>query len=339
VIITFFRSSSFNNFDICQQQYFLTYCLGLPQPSGKKAEIGTIVHKVLEGLAIGKLACQDGIGGGVHDKILGTLEVEPNGWNKEKYLLDLVERSFNYYQPKSVHKWWPRDRRKCDELVFKALEQGNGMFDPRKRTIIAAEPHFDIELPYEWAHYKWVLPDDTTIEGQLRLKGTVDLVLDGGDNLYEINDWKTGQRKNWATDEEKDYWALNKDPQLSIYHYALSDMFPDIKYWAATMNYIDHGGPYTCAYTEDDKVRTLDMLRKQFEKIKRCMRPSLRKGKDRWFCNRVCHYGKNDHSESKCGNSICWHIHQKLRQGGIQNVMAEETHPGFVIGTYDSPGE
>ena len=45
------RSSSFSNWDFCQQQYFLNYVLGIPRSSGKKALKGTVVHKVLECLA------------------------------------------------------------------------------------------------------------------------------------------------------------------------------------------------------------------------------------------------------------------------------------------------
>ena len=61
MIITYFRSSSFNAYGMCPQQYFLSYVLGIPSPGGKKAEKGTVVHKVLECLAQGKKSEQDGI--------------------------------------------------------------------------------------------------------------------------------------------------------------------------------------------------------------------------------------------------------------------------------------
>ena len=31
------------------------------------------------------------------------------------------------------------------------------------------------------------------------IKGTIDLVTKIDDNVIEVVDWKTGQRKNWAT--------------------------------------------------------------------------------------------------------------------------------------------
>jgi len=297
-------------------QYFLTYVLGLPAPSGKKAEIGTIVHKVLECLANGKLSYQKDDFAYI-DKICGEIAVHPDDWGNASYINHLVRQSYTYYQSKSIHRWYPRDEKK----------------------IVAAEPFFDFQLEEDWAHYEWVLPDGRKIEGQLGIKGTVDLILDAGNGVYEVNDWKTGQRRDWATDEEKDYDKLNQDPQLSIYHLALSRMYPEIKHWAMTMNYIDAGGPFTCSYTESDKERTLKMLQKQFERIKRCIRPTLRKGKNRWFCARVCHYGRNVHKDSKCEDSICWHISQKIRRIGIQNTIKEEINPNFTIGTYQSPGE
>ena len=33
---------------MCEQQYFFDYVLGYKQPSNKKADKGTIVHKALE---------------------------------------------------------------------------------------------------------------------------------------------------------------------------------------------------------------------------------------------------------------------------------------------------
>ena len=44
---------------MCEQQYFLEYVLGYRSPSNKKADKGTIVHKVLEILAGIKLSQQN----------------------------------------------------------------------------------------------------------------------------------------------------------------------------------------------------------------------------------------------------------------------------------------
>ena len=44
---------------MCEQQYFIEYNLGIRSPSNKKADKGTIVHKVLEILAGIKLTEQN----------------------------------------------------------------------------------------------------------------------------------------------------------------------------------------------------------------------------------------------------------------------------------------
>jgi len=59
MLVTYIRSSSYNNYSYCQMQYFITYVLGHQPDSGKKAELGTIVHKVMETLARLKKHQQD----------------------------------------------------------------------------------------------------------------------------------------------------------------------------------------------------------------------------------------------------------------------------------------
>ena len=59
MIITYFRSSSYGTWSMCQQMYFLNYVLGYPGKSNLKADKGTVVHKVLEILANCKKTIQD----------------------------------------------------------------------------------------------------------------------------------------------------------------------------------------------------------------------------------------------------------------------------------------
>ena len=51
MIVEYIRSSSYSNWEYCELQYFITYNLGYQSPSGKKAQLGTMVHKVMECLA------------------------------------------------------------------------------------------------------------------------------------------------------------------------------------------------------------------------------------------------------------------------------------------------
>ena len=74
MIITYFRSSSYNTHSMCEQQYFMEYVLGWRGPSGQKADKGTICHKVLEILAVIKKCQQDELPIAIDD-ILGDIDV------------------------------------------------------------------------------------------------------------------------------------------------------------------------------------------------------------------------------------------------------------------------
>ena len=65
------------------------------------------------------------------------------------------------------------------------------------------------------------------VQGQLAIKGTIDLVTKINDDTIEVVDWKTGRRMDWATGEVKDYKKLESDPQLLLYYYAISKLYPE----------------------------------------------------------------------------------------------------------------
>ena len=52
MLVTYVRSSSYNNWRYCEMQYFITYVLGhQSRRVVRKADMGTMVHKVMEVLA------------------------------------------------------------------------------------------------------------------------------------------------------------------------------------------------------------------------------------------------------------------------------------------------
>jgi len=339
MIITYFRSSSYNCWDICPQQYFLTYVLGTPSPSGKKAEMGTILHKVMEGLAHGKKCIQDGNTKFVDD-VFGTVSVNADRLADPQFVEWLFEKSFTYYSSpaKSIHTYTPRDKRDIWTWCCDALEFQDGMFDPRKRHVVEAEPHFDIPIKEPWAQYEYTLPSGEQLSGHLRIKGTIDLVTSVTPAHYEVIDWKSGECKNWATGKEKDYEDFCVDPQLRLYHLALHKLYPKVKSFAMTMNYVRTKGPFTVAYDDSDVQATLKMLRTRFERIKATVRPKLKSLSNKhWFCKRVCWFGKNPHSKDG-SKTMCQYIAEKTRRCGIEAVMLDETEPGHTIGHYHNPG-
>lgn len=341
MIITYFRSSSFNAYGMCPQQYFLSYVLGIPSPGGKKAEKGTVVHKVLECLAHGKKAEQDGLPT-FNDDVLG--EQPTNRIYEDNFVNELSRLSFDYYTQKSVHDFTPRDYKDCEKWSWKAIEYSDGAYDPRKRKIVDAEPHFDITIDEPWAEYDYTMPDGVRIHGNLSIKGTVDLITDAGGGAYESTDWKTGMRKDWATGEIKDFWKLCGDPQLRIYHYALTHLYPEAKQIVPSIYFINDGGPFTMAYDDSDIEATKKMLKKRFEKIKEVVRPQLLTGYNRWKCNSFCHYGKTQHQSGKIDPktgepyTICQYIADKTRKCGMDTVVQEDTHEGHTIDFYQDPG-
>ena len=111
------------------------------------------------------------------------------------------------------HKRTPKDRRDINETVWTFLTHNNGQFDPRLRDVYHPEPHFDIPIEEDWAKFEYEINGEK-VEGQLAIKGTIDLVTKIDDDTIEVIDWKTGRRMDWATGEVKDYKKLEINKRI-----------------------------------------------------------------------------------------------------------------------------
>ena len=168
---------------MCPMQYFIEYNLGLRSPSGIKADKGTIVHKVLEILAHIKLCTQSNQTIYVDD-IIGDVDI--NNYN----LTHITEQVYQYYTSQFKHHVWEnKDYKDCLLWVNKAITDHNGHFDPRNRNILQPEQHFDIVINKSWAFYSYKTPQGN-LEGNLAIKGTIDLITQVDDDTIEIVDWK-----------------------------------------------------------------------------------------------------------------------------------------------------
>lgn len=331
---------------MCEQQYFLQYVLGWQSPSNKKADKGTICHKVLEILAGIKLSQQNSKTI-YNDDILG--EIDTN----EYVLSDITEKIYKYYSAQfKHHKWESVDFKDCTKWINKAITEYNGNFDPRSRDIVQPEQHFDIEIKKPWAKYEYKLTNGEILSGYLAIKGTIDLITRVNHNTFEIIDWKTGKRLDWATGEEKTLSKLYKDPQLKMYHYAASMLFPDIDHFIVSINFINDGGAFSICFEKNDLPDTENMLRKKFEIIKSTQRPKLNKT---WKCNKLCHYGQTTFENTKISPIIeyrdnqttpygknmskCEQIKHEIDLKGMKSVVDECTAPGYTIGKYKAPGK
>lgn len=374
--ITYFRSSSLKNWHDCEQQYFMTYVLGKDTSTPRiRTDMGTVVHKVLEILAIVKKEFQDSGSETVtvEDGVAGTITVcwddfikktpvsdrQVDKINKSRsassiyidkpfieygheragrdFLNDIIQRVFNYYTKKyeDVHPQW-HSKTTIREIVnwcWMTCEVQNGAFDPRFRNIVQPEQQFEFELPFDWAEYYYDLPEGA-VSGRIKLKGTIDLITEI-DGVYEVVDYKSGARKNWATDQVKTYKKLERDIQLLFYHYAMSLLYPDMPHPLITILFIRDGGPFTLSFGDAELAEMEAKLKYIVESMHTTQQPGLLdKNRKKGLC-RFCKFAK---AEGK-GKSYCQLIEDKIRDKGIEQTIIEETEPGFKIGTYSAPGE
>lgn len=377
MLINFLRSSSANQYKFCQMQYFINYVLGIPKTAGKKAAIGTATHKVLECLACIKQQFDEQCTKSIHfiDKELGDIGIiqkekllnpyllkneEIDIINKTRinkstykheckleygyirYGVELVEKLIKLSCDHYADEWSPVDYRDVNNFVWMLLDHNNGIFDPRRRKIIAAEPRFDFIIDKEWAKYEWALPNGKTISGKLKISGTLDLICCLPDGItYEIVDFKTGQRIDWASKKDNDiktYAKLKDDFQLMLYYYAARRMYPKAKQIIVTIFYIRDGGPFTFCFDDTTIEKLEDRLRNSFEEIKACQIPEMVDPTQTSFkCKYICDYFKMPSPEGS--TNLCRFIHNRIKEDGIDVVTNKYMNKNFNIGHYEAPGE
>jgi len=343
MIITYFRSSSYNTWSMCPMQYYIQYVLSWQDESGLKASKGTIVHKNLEILANLKKAKQDGLKQ-IEDEICGTLNVNYIDINV------MCDQVYDYYSKFYTHlTWTEKDRKDCKNWTWKALQLNSGMFDPRKRNIFASELRFDFEIDKDWAKYEYELNGEQ-LSGQLALKGTIDLITQE-EGMLEIIDWKSGRRLNWGTGEEKTHAKLQDDPQLRLYHYAIHKLYPEVEQVMVTIFFINDGGPFTVCFSKEDLPKTEEMIKSRFELIKKTELPRLNKS---WMCTKLCGAGKTSYEgthikpiiETRNGQvckkgdvmTKCEQTLLTIKEQGIQKTTEQYMNPLYTIGHYRPPG-
>ena len=340
MIVTYIRSSSYNNYDYCQMQYFITYVLGHQSTSGKKAQLGTIVHKVMECLASCKKELQDAnkkTGLSITDDAVGKITFTEKKLGTKKFVKDLLDLSYKHYTENCTHNYTGADLKFCTKSVDDALSYNDGQFDPRNRNVVASEPRFDIPIEEDWAKYKYKMPDGKVVEGQLAIKGTIDLVTQVDDGVIEVIDWKTGRRLDWATGEEKTYEKLLVDPQLLLYNYAISKLFPEYKQAIMSIFYIRDGGPFSMCFDKSDQESFLGMLEQRFKQIKHNEFPKpISQRRSHFKCTKLCHFYKNNWPGTNI--SICEHVEEHLKAFGHDDTVERCSRDGFEIGYYEAPG-
>tara|TARA_Y100001934_G_scaffold249841_1_gene311647 strand:- start:1937 stop:2962 length:1026 start_codon:yes stop_codon:yes gene_type:complete len=316
MLVCYHRSSSLGTLEFCQQKYFLQYNLSFKDKTNKKALMGTITHKVMQTLGDKKVAMNKGLDIVDDDETGRQLTLAE--CDDIKLLNDIA---FDYYTSAFPEvNITEADRRTCLRWAEKALAYNHGDLDPRNQDVYATELFFDIEIKKPWAKYKYEVGDEV-LEGYLSIKGTVDLIVTRGENYFEILDYKTGKRLNWATGEEKTIECLEKDTQLLLYYYALRSMYPDYEFFVS-IYYINDGGLFSMCFDDDDFQKAEDILRKKFEQIKSCQYPRLLSNQNsHWKCQKLCKF--SEPSEQDPNRSVCQFIRDEIRTKGITEVVQE----------------
>lgn len=374
MIVTMIRSSALSTYiDMCEQQYFITYSLGHPSPGNLKSDIGSAGHLVLEWLSLLKIQYDEGKD--ILSLKTKAVEVEFNREdlyavsqlsnsdidkinksrkNKQIYKPDavleyghtrigskvvntLINASYKYFSEtvSPQHDWTQATFKQTWNCVWMALEQNKRIYDPRFRKIIQPEEHFNIEIKKPWSKYSYFL-NGKKIEGNLTLKGTIDLVTEVDSNTIEIIDWKFGRMFNFGKNQDKTYETLQKDIQLMFYYYAAKQIFPQYENIIITINFIRDGGPQTICFDKSDYLEIEKKIEETFTEIKNNNSPKLLDPtyKDH-RCNKFCYFYKKKVE----GKPFCAHIKDRIEEFGIDYVTETETADGFTIGHYEAPGE
>lgn len=336
MIVLYFRSSSLGQWDYCQMSYFMTYALGWQQPSQKKSQLGTIVHKVLECLAQCKQRLQYGekTGMRIEDSELGTIKFTNFQLNSNKFVMKLLDNSYEYYTSHDKVNIYDskKDYEFCKQMVDACLSYNNGQFDPRKTRIVAPEKSFDLEINEPWSEVEY-----NGEKRKLRIKGTMDLITEVAPDTLEYVDYKTGQRINWATGEEKTYEKLHDDIQLLLYYYAISKLYPQYDHIIMTIFFLRDGGPFSLCFDASDNEKFLNKLKDKFLTIKQSTNPRpINQERSDFRCKKLCHFYKNNWPGTQ--QTMCHYIENEIKLYGIENTIKKCSRPDFSIDFYKAPG-
>lgn len=343
--INFMRSSSFNAYSMCPMRYFIDYSLLRPGLSGFSADKGTVYHKIMEIVAICKKNNDAGKKMYV-DEICGKLKTS-------NYNLDeIINKVFAHYSNlMTQHNWTNKELKEIKEWIKKAQEYDDGKWYPANLDVVDTEVKFDIELVKPWAQYKFNVCNKE-YSGFLRLKGSIDLVLRLNQQSYIGLDHKTGRGQwDWAKNKEKLIDDFYKDPQLRIYHYALSHLYPEIENIWMAIWYVNGAGVFTVCFGKSDLIKTEEMIRQRFEQIQRCEMPEQYKS---FKCKSFCWHGKNTfegtdikpiqefrngYFSSRGDNmKICDQVKYNLDKKGLKKVVEEYKNKDKDFDHYTEPG-
>lgn len=312
MLLPFLRSSLLGNWEFCQTQCVITYAMGMSSPAGAAASMGSAVHKMMELRALASMAQKQGKKSFIYED-WGELTTD--------WALDLdqtIEKCYanqllldSHVDPKKISK------SKILGWAKKAITD-YPQYDPINLDIIQVEQYFDLEIKEDWAWYSKEINGEK-YEGYLRIKGTVDCIISHCDSVIEVFDYKSGSRKNFATDEVKTIEYLRKDKQLLFYLYALSKLYPN-KEFIMTLYFINDGGIFSVHGDEEMLAYASQMIKDTYEEIISTTNPTVRNPKRNDFkCIHCCKYSKP--ASYTRGLSVCEFMQNKINTIGLDSTI------------------
>jgi len=266
-------ASSITTLDMCEMKWFLQYIVGMREPTGKAAAIGSICHYILECVAHSKILRQTGKKTR-KDDIVGTI--------KQKYdLEEWTKLVYDHFVKKEAHlDWTDKDYRQVVSNIKKATN--HVLFPENHAEIISPEQFFMMKLDQPWAEYHY-LNGKKVEDGNIHVNGIIDLIFRDQHGILNYLDYKFGQPKDWATGKKKDYAAIAKDVQLCMYYMAIKQKYPDedicVNIW-----YVNHDTVFTDFFGAAQEEIILKKLESVINRLREIEQPETRYGFHCTFC-------------------------------------------------------
>lgn len=314
MIICYHRSSSLGTLEMCEMKYFFQYVLGMKDKTNKKAVLGTIFHRTMQVLADKKLAQLN------KQKTLKNDDIKNLTFAQCDDIEYITRVCFDYYKKNEEDVGLGNeDYKTCIGWVKKAIAYNNGSLDPRNQNVHATELFFDIEIKKPWAKYSYDV-NGKNFTGYLAIKGTIDLILKEDDAYFQVLDYKSGKRLNWASGKEKTHEDLYSDKQLLLYFYALKNMYPDHDFYTSIF-YVNDGGLFDIVFSDSDYEKAENMLKEKFEYIRSIQIPrQLSNDQSNWKCTKLCKFSENFTGSKK---TTCQYFHDLIKSEGMDSVVAK----------------
>ena len=239
--------------------FFMKYVLGYQDPSGDKAEKGTVCHNVLEAVALCEQLKQRGEKE-IENEVFGTL--------KKKYTIKtLFNKAFKYSKENNPHlKWNQAD--KDETWEFLATSFGHKFFPDQHKEIIQPEQYFRIPIQEDWARYSYLDSDGELKEDRLMITGKIDIMFRDHDSSLNYLDYKFGAKPmNWNKFKEYKYEDMYENIQLCLYYWAVKQLRPEedpiTHIWYPRAKKL-----WTYCFTEKQIHTAMSKVKAGFEKLK-----------------------------------------------------------------------